>query len=793
MRVPGFGPHTTRLAIVGEAPGAEEEIAGRPFVGSSGKLLDRSLATAGINRHECYVTNVLKIRPPGNDFGVMYCDKAHREPSPPLIDAWSLLRQELADHSPNLVLCLGAEALRAVTGKLSIDKWRGSVFLSGPQKVLSTYHPAFILRMWGKKPIFDADIRRAQEEMVFPGLKDLYLQFEINPSFTRVMEFLQSLLDHPRPISFDIETTENHVRCLGIADSATHAICIPFMSTHRPVVSHSTIQIGVSNAPEVNSHWTEEEEYTICQMLDAVFSSRAIGKIAQNFPFDSQVLGREFGFSVSGLLLDTMVAAHTMYAELPKGLDFLASLYTKIPYWSDYDPSSDEELWNYNCYDCVSTWDIGHTLIKDLKERCPVSGRPFTSLDFQLNHIQPAMQVMTRVGQRGVLIDLPLRDKLKVDYTAQQEHLAIHFKALSSVELNLGSTKQLQDFFYSKLKLPPQVNRKTGRPTFDEEAITYLAKKHPEYSALFDTLLSWREYDHLISTYLNAPLTRDNRLVSSFNVVGTVTGRCNSSRTIWGEGTNLQNIPVRTELGKPLRRMFIADPGRVLIKADLSQAEFRLVVWFANIRRLVDKYLHDPNYDCHRWVASLIYRCEEVAVTKSQRSIAKNGVYGGNYAMQPKTAAATYKIPLDQATFVLEEYRKAIPEIPAWWKSVEGVVNTTRTLTNPFGRVRVVMDRLDNSTFRDCYSHICQSTVADIIHRSVVVAELILDDCVPVLQIHDELVFSCATKKLESNCRKIKNIMEYPIQIDGVPEPLVIPAEISYGPNWLDQEKWRLI
>jgi DNA polymerase-1 len=413
-----------------------------------------------------------------------------------------------------------------------------------------------------------------------------------------------------------------------------------------------------------------------------------------------------------------------------------------------------------------------------------------SSLDFYDNHIHPAMQTMTRISQRGVLCDTKVRDELKTQYQGEMDVLLKRFHTLAGGEVNPASPKQMAEFLYAKLRLPTQTKRATGAITTDEHAIETLAKKAPQHKELFDTLLDWKERQKLVSTYLDIPLSPDGRLMTSFNAFGTVTGRCNSSANIWGEGTNLQNIPVKTDLGKPLRRMFIADPGYTLVKCDLSQAEFRLVVWFAGIRRLIDAYLTDPNYDCHKWVASLIFKCPIDAVTKSQRSIAKNGVYGGNYKMQPVRAAAVYKLSLEDATFVLGEYRKAIPEIPAWWGSIERSLNSTRTLVNPLGRVRVFMDRMEDNTYRDAYSHACQSTVADIIHRSAVVGELILNECSPVLQIHDELVWSCRSSALGRNLPIIRNIMQYPLTIPGVAEPLVIPAELSYGPNWLDQTKW---
>jgi uracil-DNA glycosylase family 4 len=802
--VPGIGPRDAKIIIIGEAPGATEEQLGLPFAGGSGQLLNAILAQAGINRHECYITNVVKTRPPNNNFGIYYEDPKKTTPSRSLLNAYDLLRDELNHFRPNVVIPLGNEALRAATSRRGIEKWRGSIIQGYFGKTVPSLHPAFILRDYASLPIFEHDIRRAFEESHFPEIKPLGHVFELNPSYSRVIEYLSSLVANPRPIAFDIETTENHVRCLGIADSSTHAVCIPFMSSKRTPYS-GTIFVGCGS-PEVNSHWTEEEEYEILKLLDQIFSSNSIEKIAQNFPFDSAILGREFGFRVCNFVHDTMVASHTQYAELPKGLDFLASIHTRVPYYSDYDASVDEELWRYNCYDACVTYEIRGIQRKELE--AVRIGHGYNSLFFEENHIEPAMKAMTRVGTRGVLIDLKVRDDLKSRFLSEMATLQARFGVISGTpDINLSSPKQLGELFYGKLHLPVQYSPKTGNQTVDKNAITELRKKAPQHEELFSIFADWSERETLVSTFLGVPLSSDNRFFTSFGVAATVTGRCNSSRTIWGLGSNLQNIPNRTDLGQLLRRMFLSDSGWTLVKCDLSQAEFRLVVWFAGIRRLISEYTANPNYDCHKWVASLIYKKRIEDVTKTERSIAKNGVYGGNYAMQPKKAAVTYKLSLADATWVLSEYRKAIPEIPQWWSRIEASLNSSRTLINPLGRTRIFLGRLDNNTYRDAYSHACQSTVADVIHRAATLSEILFDptEAHVLMQIHDELVWQVRDDKLDKYLPMICNLMEYPLTIPlggtytgekdqpTIPEPLIIPAELKLGKNWLDTTEWKPI
>ncbi len=847
--VPGDGPSTATVIVVGEAPGSTEDADGRPFVGQSGQLLKNTLRAAGFNTEtDCFFTNICPFQPKGNDFeAALYSGPTAKTKTPTALlhKFTSELRDEIQRRRPTLVIPVGGEALRAVTGKSSIDNWRGSILQgqvgggvgSRPFKVIPTYHPARVLREFTTLSVFEHDIRRAYSEWCDGGIvRDLGLVLEINPTFERVISFLKSLLERVgnTTLALDIETSRdsgetprNHVRCLGIADSPTHALCIPFISNHRlystnrPVDQPSNIiHLGPLTLPSAethaNSHWTEEQEYVILGLLHQILSARTITKDLQNCPFDAQILSKDFGLHLHGPIFDTMVASHTLYCELPKDLGFLASLYTKIPYYSDYDRTSDLATWKYNALDCVATFQIGVVMREELRGRRISTGEPtldvsvsndvagdagrpitsweFTSETFQENHIQPAVHAMTRIGQRGVLCDTVVRDQLRTVYQGMQDDYERKFRELSHIPtINVASPAQIGRFLYEELKLTPIRKRSTGELTVDEDAIDTLKTRYPRHSELLSCLIDFREMVKLIGTYLNIPLSPDGRLFTTYNPVATVTGRCNSAKNIWGYGTNLQNIPVRSDLGKPLRRMFIADPGNVLIKTDLSQAEFRLVVWFGRIRRLISRYLTDPNFDVHRWFAAVMNRIPEPAVTKAQRSLAKNGVYGGNYHMEAPKAAKTYKMTLQEAKHVLTSYHAALPEVAQWWAEVEGVVSSTRCLVNPFGRTRIILDRLDNSTYRDCYSHVCQSTVGDLIHRTCVLSELILPqyDAAVCMQIHDEVVVQCPKHRLAEVLPVLKQIMEYPLTIDGVPEPLIIPADLSYGPNWLDQTKWE--
>jgi len=371
-RVMGCGPPGARIALVGEAPGADEERLGEPFVGRAGRELNAELGQAGIARAGCYVTNVSKTRPPGNDFRRMYYDDAKGlVATEALLTARRALVAELQARNPraNVVVALGEEALRALTGLRGITKWRGSIIATPAGKVVPTFHPAGILRMWEHRQLAIVDFKKALAESVSPEANLPETEFTVDPSVDQVLDYLTAV----RPgasVSFDIETLGATVRCIGLSTDGVSAICIPFVSCRRPASAAGQSKTLVLLPVDVafGSHWSPEDEQAILTELARVLEDPEIFLIAQNFPFDASMLAREFGIVCTGLRLDTMVAQHCCYCELPKSLAFLASFYTRFPFWKDHDATNDLNEWTYNCMDAVVTFVLCGCLENEMKE-----------------------------------------------------------------------------------------------------------------------------------------------------------------------------------------------------------------------------------------------------------------------------------------------------------------------------------------------------------------------------------------------------------------------------------------
>lgn len=762
------GPRTAKIVILGEAPGSSEELSGRPFVGASGQLLDHMLANAGISRRDCYITNVVKYRPSKNDFSVYYEEKSKKTPKPELYAAWEAVRNEINAIKPNLTIALGSEALRALSGrKLSIESYRGTVIETFVGKTIPTYHPAYVLRMYDERVVVEMDLKRCLSESFSPEVSYPEVHCHLRPSLEECIAYLRS---KPAKAAFDIETVGKTIRCIGFSSALNTAICMPFIKRRTSTILGSSFEC----------YWSEDEERILLAELDQFLRDGSIAKIAQNYPFDATLLEREFGFTINGLIMDTMIASHTCYSELPKGLDFLCTMYTKHPYYSDHNVNDDDSEWFYNCMDALVTFEIEPKLRQEMID-LGVS-------EFYDNHCQPLMLALARASNYGPLVDVEARNKMKVQYEAELEEIKKKLLGLTGFALNPNSPKQMASYFYTTLKVKPVISRKTHAPTLDEDALKVLQNREPRIKPLIDLVLLYREKAKLIGTFLSSILNADNRMHTSYNAAGTVTGRISSSKTlIEQEGGNLQQIP-----RGDFRRIFIAPPGMVLLKADLSQAEARYVAWAAKIHSLIKKF-GTPGFDVHKWNGSIVFGKPESEISKDERQTSKSLVHGANYGLGARKAAQISGVPFEVAKRALDRYRAELPEIQLWHAGINEQIITSRRMKTPLGRQRIFQGRLDDETFRSGYAFGPQSTIGDIINRGFFLLNTKLpSSCRLVLQVHDELVIECPETLLHVVARMVKDVLEIPIVFPGIDQPLVIPAELKVGKNWFDMETFSL-
>jgi uracil-DNA glycosylase family 4 len=312
--VNGEGSPYPDLFVIGEAAGANEASQGRPFCGGAGRILTALLSGGGVNRSNCYITNVVKCRPPGN----------HLAPYMPLAaqHCRQYLDRELSEHPKANIVLLGDTALHAILGKKSIMKHRGCVYEWGDRRVLATIHPAALMRdpkMWNIV-VSDLSYARTMSRHQLPEQR-----FVIEPTLEQVIEWFQKFLKPGGTYFVDIETSGQALCCIGIAANESDAICIPFWRR------------------DGSFYWDPAYALAITEMCNLFLAETEYFKVMQNGVFDTSVL-EGFGFEINGWIADTMLMHHLVYSELKHSLAFLHSIYVRGNYYKDmFHAEKDEE------------------------------------------------------------------------------------------------------------------------------------------------------------------------------------------------------------------------------------------------------------------------------------------------------------------------------------------------------------------------------------------------------------------------------------------------------------------
>ena len=368
IQVPGVGPYSTKIVFVGEAPGGREVERGIPFCGPSGKILWEICEELKLRRESVYVTNVVKVRCPGDTV------KRIKELGLSIEMYLPLLWNEIDAINPNVILALGNTALSALTGIINyndsgIMKYRGSILPAQGHsyKVVATIHPASLLERqedkelhsWKQLQFLRFDINRCIEESKFPEIRYRRRQLHIAYTAHQLELFFRKYEGFSGPCFIDIETFKGLPICIAFAWTPDEGISVPLVNLLKP--NGGQLKISV------------EEFAGIYQLIANFLADEKIKKAGQNFNFDSTVLGR-WGFNVKNFYADTMLMMHCIYPEMPKSLAFMASIYTNQPYWKDegreYNPKKDnpDRLLNYNCLDACVTSEVYEAMMKDLEE-----------------------------------------------------------------------------------------------------------------------------------------------------------------------------------------------------------------------------------------------------------------------------------------------------------------------------------------------------------------------------------------------------------------------------------------
>lgn len=571
---PPAEPYPYRIAIIGEAPGEDEENVCYPFVGRSGKYLNAKLADAGIDRNRCFTGNVCQVRPPGNRIEAFPWDGEEIQ------NGLKQLRLDIEQFQPNICVLLGNTPLRAARGESKVSKLRGSLFRgsvdSSPfyqKKCVASLHPAFVLREFSGNPLLGFDLVRARQE---GETSELSLPSrELNPDLDpgTILHLLETWPSGLR-CSVDIEgglpnwavndgvrkdsKKRRHIgwRCVALSASPTKAFAIPWWK------------------------FSEPDHARILQAFARLMYREDVPKVLQNSLYDCFVLAFGYGCPIRGVAEDTMLKGWEVYSELPKGLGTQASIWTREPFWKDEDmyESTGDALAVGCCKDTAVTLEICNAQDAALD----AAGRTHYYKNIEM------LQPLLYMELRGIKYDQEnvarhLREVRTTGWDEVKDGVTIHHKPIAVVGEELCqmagtelrgdggslSAKRLAKCLYETKKYPPQYKKENGRLTTklttDVEAILSLRKKLPSDQFL-DGILRHRHLEGILETLSIKP-DADGRVRCGYNVVGTETGRLTCYTSPTGAGANLQTIT------KKLRKNYIADAGYDFFQCDLSGAD----------------------------------------------------------------------------------------------------------------------------------------------------------------------------------------------------------------------------
>lgn len=780
-----FGPSPADVMIVGEAPGAEEEIKGIPFVGSSGMELTKMLHEAGLVRTEVFLTNVCKYRPPMNDIAAFFLDKKLTQPNELIKEGLQELEQEINIVKPKLILAMGNTPLWALTGNRGITKWRGSMLTRNNSMLMPTYHPAMILREWSWRATAVHDLRRAAQALQNGGWPKVEKRFHVRPSFPDVLEILHMLLakaeKDPLKLASDLETRGKRIACHGIAWSTSDALCIPFMCVER-----------------VNGYWTEEQELAIWELQRRLLTHPNVRIVGQNYLYDAQYFAKEAGY-VPRIYDDTLLMQNVAFPGQPKGLDYLSSMYRQFHrYWKDEGKNWDakqpeEQLWVYNCEDGVATYEASDTLESVLKQL-----KLYELYRFQMEVWQVAFEMMLR----GIRINKELRSKLAGEMLTALSEREGYLAELLGYPLNVRSPKQVHDLFYNQFRCRVIKARTTKKPTANDEALETWSREEPLLRVVTQPIADIRSLGVVNSNVIQAELDPDGRIRSLFDPTKE-TFRWGSSENAFGGGTNLQNWTKGDEdkeesalrpgqaIIPNVRKLAAPDPGCEIASIDLTGADAQTVAWEADDEEL-KKVFRENKIKIHAHNAKAVFK--EKAPTGYEQpyyDYIRTGVHLVNYVGSAPTLAAALNTSIQEAKWFMNYWFTLHPGILEWHERIADQLMRTRAVYNAFGYRRFYFDRVQE-ILPEAIAWIGQSTTACVTNRALVAMrnakELMRDLRIEILlQVHDEIVFQYPIPHRTEALRNLKPLVHITVPYQ---DPLVIPWGLKTSTaSWGDCQK----
>ena len=811
--VPGKGPLGAKIMVVGESPSFDEEITLKPFTGPSGREFDKLCRDSGLNRSDCWITNVSKYMVPANGKGkkIPFHIRA-KQVGIDLDEQISELRNEINQINPNVILALGGSALWALTGKNGIEKFRGSILHGMGHKVIGTYHPAHLLYMGGEiqgfwqRQVMVFDFNRVLKQSTFPEINRPVRSLAVAQNSAQLYDFIQRHKGFTRP-AIDIEARGSCMPvCIGIAYTKHEGLTVPLWND---IGSES-----ISNIPD--------NDLVNCWILLAKLLAESDVR-GSNFNYDRDKIKR-LGFIVRSLYSDTMLKAFAINPELPKNLAFNTSIYTEEPYYKDegmYQGSITDLLLGCSRDSCV-TVEVDDSMDPDLDE---LGLRPFYN-----NFLMKLSPLYGEIENEGFKTDFDKRDELLAKYIAWDERLRLEMWQQTGQYVNVNSYKQVHILLQEILGI-------SGIEGTGEEVLTKLLNRPKitdKQRKVIENILERRRVTKTIGTYIMARLDYDGRMKTSYFLC-LKTGRT---------GTNLLEEPIRPifeykeegkkkkksvgiafqtmtkhgDIGEDIRSQYVADEGEVFIQLDSGQAEARVVFLLADDEQALEDI---DKHDYHALTASWFFGGREEDYSKrilgyespirfAGKTLRHAGHLGAGKrraATELNTQARKYKIPIsiteqkaDQALKIFHAKQPKIQQV--FHAGIIKVLEKKKLLTAPLpygidapcGGKRIFFERWNDELFREAFSYIPQRAVSDNTKAAALRIKCRASWIRILLESHDALLLSVPITRLNEAITIGREEMERPLNFSNCSiqrRDLIIPCEPETGYNYKELSKFK--
>jgi DNA polymerase-1 len=530
------------------------------------------------------------------------------------------------------------------------------------------------------------------------------------------------------------------------------------------------------------------EAQKIVDRFRPVFENREIMKVGQNIKYDMLVLAN-YGVQLQGPLFDTMVAHYVLQPELRHNMDYLAEIYLNYQTihieeligpkgknqgnMRDLPPAS---VYEYACEDADVTLKLKNKLEKELDENNV--RKLFEEIEM------PLIPVLAYMERNGVRIDTEALKETSRHFTLRMKQIEEEVYQLAGTEFNIASPKQVGEVLFDRLKIVEKAKKtKTGQYVTSEEVLESLRGKHE----VVEKILEHRGLKKLLGTYIDALPQLINpetgRIHTSFNQTVTATGRLSSSNP------NLQNIPIRNEDGKEIRKAFIPDDGCIFFSADYSQIELRIMAHLSGDPHMIEAF--QKGQDIHAATASKIYKVPLEEVTREQRSKAKTANFGIIYGISVFGLAERLNVDRKEAKELIDGYFENYPHVKEYMDESIRIARERGYIETIFKRKRYLPDINSRNAVvrgyaeRNAINAPIQGSAADIIKVAMVrIYQRFLKERIQskmILQVHDELNFSVLPEEQEKVKQIVIEEMESAYKMKA---PLL--ADSGWGQNWLE-------